>query len=229
MDITDILRIMVTWICSLLLLPWALAGPASVDRGIFSSEGCGKAKCKQGEGDCDSDDDCVKGLVCEFNWMGKDVCVTGTSSNLPDLESTTNPKCYPTNGVKFSIDCCTDESPCYDGEGGCLSDNQCAGDLVCGKGSCPEASDLCKWYVNGCSCCQPKPKTNPKCNPATWDKFSFDCCTEEKPCYEGEGQCKKDEQCAGDLVCGKDNCPAKFADALCYWHIDGCNCCQKNK
>ena len=49
-------------------------------RGIFSSEGCGEAKCKQGEGDCDSDDDCVEGLICEFDgWWGIDYCVAGKS------------------------------------------------------------------------------------------------------------------------------------------------------
>merc|ERR1712198_479170 len=60
----------------LCLLPlFCYAGPS--DRGFFSSEGCGKAKCKLGEGDCDSDDDCVRGLKCKFNWMGKDICVAG--------------------------------------------------------------------------------------------------------------------------------------------------------
>ena len=54
---------------------YLLTGPS--DRGFFSSEGCGKAKCKLGEGDCDSDDDCVRGLKCKFNWMGKDICVAG--------------------------------------------------------------------------------------------------------------------------------------------------------
>merc|ERR1711936_1445596 len=29
-------------------------------------------------GDCDSDDDCLHGLVCDAdNWMGKDVCIAG--------------------------------------------------------------------------------------------------------------------------------------------------------
>ena len=47
-------------------------------RGVFSSPGCGEAKCKQGEGDCDSDDDCVEGLICEFDgWWGTDYCVAG--------------------------------------------------------------------------------------------------------------------------------------------------------
>merc|ERR1712154_182029 len=63
----------------LCLFPLGIASlSAPAERGIFSHEGCGEAKCGQGEGDCDSDDDCVLGLVCEFdNWWGKDHCVAG--------------------------------------------------------------------------------------------------------------------------------------------------------
>ena len=49
-------------------------------------------------------------------------------------------------------------------------------------------------------------------------KDNDDCCGHIK-CEEGEGHCKNDDQCAGDLVCGKDNCPAPF-----YSHQD---CCMK--
>ena len=56
------------------------------NRGVFSHDGCGELKCKQGEGDCDSDDDCVEGLVCQFDssWhgWGKDHCVAGKTLHL---------------------------------------------------------------------------------------------------------------------------------------------------
>ena len=52
-----------------------LTGPS--DRFINLYKGCEEAKCKQGEGDCDSDDDCVEGLKCEDNWFGHDICVAG--------------------------------------------------------------------------------------------------------------------------------------------------------
>merc|ERR1712198_359181 len=67
----------------LCLLPFCIAGLSIQDeeRGVFSHDGCGEKKCKQGEGDCDSDDDCVKGLVCQHDnsWhgLGKDHCVAG--------------------------------------------------------------------------------------------------------------------------------------------------------
>ena len=37
-----------------------------------------KGDCKQGEGDCDWDDDCLPGLKCKFDWWwGEDYCVAG--------------------------------------------------------------------------------------------------------------------------------------------------------
>ena len=50
--------------------------------------------------------------------------------------------------------------------------------------------------------------TNPKCNPKTWASYSKICCTDDanEPCGLGEGDCDTDEECAGDLVCGTNNC-----------------------
>merc|ERR1711974_260497 len=52
--------------------------------------------------------------------------------------------------------------------------------------------------------------SKPACNPATWEKFSWACCTKKDPCYVDEGDCDNDKECAGDLVCGKNNCPETF-------------------
>ena len=38
-----------------------------------------------------------------------------------------------------------------------------------------------------------------------------DCCTENNPCDEHEGDCDNDDQCAGDLICGKDTSFIKFS------------------
>ena len=54
------------------------------------------------------------------------------------------------------------------------------------------------------------PKSKAACNPATWEKFSWACCTKKDPCYVDEGDCDNDAECAGDLVCGKNNCPETF-------------------
>ena len=50
--------------------------------------------------------------------------------------------------------------------------------------------------------------TNPKCNPKTWASYSKTCCTDDanEPCGLGEGDCDTDDECAGDLVCGTNNC-----------------------
>jgi len=56
----------------------------------------------------------------------------------------------------------------------------------------------------------PKVSGNPACNPATWEKFSWACCTKAAPCGVGEGDCDNDKECSGNLVCGKNNCPEEF-------------------
>ena len=44
---------------------------------------------------------------------------------------------------------------------------------------------------------------NPACDPATWSAYDTSCCTAEKPCGIGQGNCEHNNQCAGNLVCGK--------------------------
>merc|ERR1711974_515505 len=63
--------------------------------------------------------------------------------------------------------------------------------------------------IEGCKpeCAQ---ESKAACNPVTWEKFSWACCTKKDPCYVDEGDCDNDNECAGDLVCGKNNCPDTF-------------------
>ena len=52
----------------------------------------------------------------------------------------------------------------------------------------------------------------------TWlDSGNEDCCSlgEHGACAEGEGDCDSDSECAGDLVCGDDNCPWGGRDDCC--------------
>ena len=52
----------------------------------------------------------------------------------------------------------------------------------------------------------------------SWQKGgNKDCCRdgEHGPCGEGEGDCDSDSECAGPLVCGKDNCPWGDEDDCC--------------
>jgi len=69
----------------------------------------------------------------------------------------------------------------------------------------------CKtWATTTTAAPLPAPFTNPACTPATWEKFSWSCCSPKTPCGVGEGDCDKDSDCAGELVCGKNNCPEEF-------------------
>ena len=40
-----------------------------------------------------------------------------------------------------------------------------------------------------------------------------ECCSEEKPCGVGQGDCDMDSECEGKLKCGDDNCDASFWDS----------------
>ena len=47
---------------------------------------------------------------------------------------------------------------------------------------------------------------NPNCNLNTWESYNNECCSTEKPCGLGEGDCDVDEECIGNHVCGENNC-----------------------
>ena len=120
-------------------------------------------------------------------------------------------------GLREDWSCCTAQCPCRQGEGDCDEDAECEGELVCGTDNCLVAGD-----AEG-DCCQaagaplttittnttnttaqnPKCRCRKQCQPPHDD---WDCCTEECPCREGEGDCDEDSHCQGDLVCGTNNC-----------------------
>merc|ERR1719391_1510760 len=50
------------------------------------------------------------------------------------------------------------------------------------------------------------------------------CCSNSSPCRAGEGDCDNDDDCEGDLKCGKDNC-----DRAGYSSFDSTDdCCQRD-
>merc|ERR1719430_1806463 len=52
------------------------------------------------------------------------------------------------------------------------------------------------------------------------------CCSTENQCGAGEGDCDSDDQCLGDLTCGKDNCDREaFPDSF----DDTDDCCQRRE
>ena len=44
----------------------------------------------------------------------------------------------------------------------------------------------------------------------------YSCCTSSNQCDENQGDCDSDDECIGNLQCGKDNCQSPFpTDADC--------------
>ena len=56
---------------------------------------------------------------------------------------------------------------------------------------------------------------------------NWNCCSDAVPCTLGEGDCDKDTQCEGDLVCGSDNCFRDFPSTGSNWVV-GADCCHSN-
>ena len=50
----------------------------------------------------------------------------------------------------------------------------------------------------------------------------WNCCTGEKKCGLGEGDCDTDDECQDELVCGSNNCK-KFGN---YYHEKD-DCCER--
>ena len=52
--------------------------------------------------------------------------------------------------------------------------------------------------------------------------FNYDerCCSPKKQCGHDEGDCDGDNECAGDLVCGHNNCPlAEPLTTYPWWRL----------
>ena len=44
--------------------------------------------CEQGEGDCDRDEDCIPGLICNYDWwFGTDLCQAGKFTQNSEVET----------------------------------------------------------------------------------------------------------------------------------------------
>ena len=99
---------------------------------------------------------------------------------------------------------------CREGEGGCRSDSECDGSLVCGTDNCaigPPGMGCCTNQCNGHSDC-----TSGECNAENnqcrlnSDSVDWSRCSQGSPCADGEGDCDNDGECEGLLVCGNDKC-----------------------
>ena len=54
-----------------------------------------------------------------------------------------------------------------------------------------------------------------KCDGVNYDG---ECCSVAAPCAINEGDCDSSSECQGNLICGRNNCPAPFPS--------GADCCE---
>ena len=154
--------------------------------------GC-EGKLQIGDGDCDRDSDCADGLKCgtdncglddpgrqawpvesECGWDTTDDCCArddghGGLTTVP-LDNEPN-ECLEVDACEY-VCCGGDDGGCHDalewlhiGDGDCDSDDDCAGDLVCGTDNCgrQEGFDIshwpvesqCGWDTTDDCCCRP--------------------------------------------------------------------------
>ena len=159
------------------------------------------------EGDeCTTNGDCHGDLVCDGNLKK---CRKESTQVQPNITF-----------------CSQDGRLCQEGEGDCDGDSECAGSLKCGVDNCnrPEqntwdaAADCCYALVQEGGVCQINDDCQgdlvcdgnlKKCRKESTDLGQYDgsfCSAGGRLCQEGEGDCDGDNECAGSLKCGEDNC-----------------------
>ena len=86
-------------------------------------------KCNEGDGDCDSRDDCFGSLFCGTDNCHEFGVLNSYMASGADCCTSTRPPLY-------HWDFCSTDFPCGEWEGDCDSNDECSGDLVCGPDNC---------------------------------------------------------------------------------------------
>jgi len=103
---------------------------------------CSCQSCSENEGDCDSNNECLDGLVCGLNNCPASL---GHDSEVDC--------CY--EAIVGTEDFCSYSEPCETDEGDCDSDDECEFDLSCGSNNCPTSLG----FGSEVNCCFPCPDT----------------------------------------------------------------------
>ncbi len=151
--------------------------------------------CAEGEGDCDSDSECMSGLYCISN-VGGDY---GWTWNVDVCQSSSCP--WSPGDYAYCRDC----GPCAEGEGDCDSDSECMSGLYCVNNV--GATYGWAWGVDVC-----------QSSPCPWSPGDYAYCRDCGPCAEGEGDCDGDAECAAGLSC-ENNVGGYYGWA---WGVDVC-------
>ncbi len=153
----------------------------------FCSSTC---PCDMGEGDCDSDSQCLPGLFCRSN--------IGPSYGLPadyDVCESHKHLCPIMELANPDTDYCVDlDCPCNHGQGDCDTDRECGAGLICQDDSGAAVGLPAHYEI----CVYPPAPGCPSYNPAV-DNPSF--CSTTCPCDLGQGDCDSDAECRGEFVC----------------------------
>eukprot|EP01064_Diplonema_japonicum_P009263 TRINITY_DN16730_c0_g2_i1.p1 TRINITY_DN16730_c0_g2~~TRINITY_DN16730_c0_g2_i1.p1 ORF type:complete len:369 (+),score=127.01 TRINITY_DN16730_c0_g2_i1:72-1109(+) len=103
-------------------------GGQTLRTGGWSWDKCQTVACKHGEGDCDTDDECVAGLACGHNnCKAMHPMDAANYEELADCCEVMQP---------FHLDYCMKNPGCGFGIGDCDNDDQCGDGLVCGLNNC---------------------------------------------------------------------------------------------
>ena len=145
------------------------SGPRCQGRNVDQGKCCSASRpCVEGEGDCETDQECRGQLVCGNNNCKQfgdvfhpkdDCCVKPTEefNNIVDLSA----RCQGRNVDQGK--CCTASRPCVEGEGDCENDQECSGELVCGNNNCQQFSSI--FHAKDDCCVKPSSQTQ-KSTPA---------------------------------------------------------------
>lgn len=185
--------------------------PLSITYNVVYEEsgGCGDGDtlCGDGEGDCNSDDECEGGLVCTQR-SADDPATNGYYfSNSDEVNNVDRAwdYCEKKQLEMKGADECNPGSDgigdCADGVGDCDSDEGCAGNLVCHQREAGDAPP--EWYKFD----------------DTTTEYVFEhgdgCGSDGKDlCPSGHGDCDNDDDCEDGLTCverdGKDEASAGY-------------------
>merc|ERR1712002_480062 len=160
---------------------------------------------------------CLLAAVCHYQALAQpsepatstgDWIYSSTTEDTTTTEETTTISVCPIEMGK-----CKKNAKCGSGEGRCNANNQCRGKLKCGLKNCQKFNPCAK---KSDRCCEENPESPCNGGPGT-----NNCCRSDRKCDLGGGNCKKNNECKGPLICGSKNCKDFHPDAKKNF-----NCCM---
>jgi len=155
--------------------------------------------CEEGQGDCNSDEECAEGLFCISN-VGSDF---GFEATVDVCMARGDDEC---SGLEGDWDYCRFCGPCEENQGDCDSDEECRIGLAC----VDDIGDQFGWPP-GVDVC----RVNQECPDLLGDNSYCSVCG---PCEEGQGDCDNNNECREGLIC-VNNIGAEFNFP---WETDVC-------